>query len=828
MSRHLTFEIELLSDYHVGAGHGLGPLVDSALFRDADGIPSLRGTVLTGLLRASLMELLQLQPLRASHAGRCKASHPDDPAAPLYCGAFGVGEGRECPICAILGTPRHAKRWRVSSARPVGLQSPSKVRWQPGREASLVTTRVRVSPATRRAEENKLFAREEGDGRLRFRFGVECLDDAPDVEAQAALLVAAARHIRRLGAGRRRGRGECRVHLVADSQFAAADSETAESHLLAVFERVWLLRQPLDQRATAAQATASRALPAATPGAAAPYRLRLVVRADEPLLLARRAEAGNEFDTLQTIPGAALRGALAHRVARRQGGLAEGEAAYAEFVALFFRGGVRCSMLLPAKRDEDGLYPTVPLPLDATTCSLYPGFNKAQGGAGHGVWFQVWDQTSPDECPVCRPPETRANGDTRGEVKIETLRGWLPLQENVGLHQPGQRAEMHIEIDPTAARVAAGRLYSYTLLDAGQYFVGELVCATEATWQRLRELASLPEVGQVFELRLGKAARRGYGRVSVSLSQPRMSDVSPWVALPIAQRVMPNRPLVMTLLTDAVITDRWGRYQEGFADDWLARELGLPVTLDAPATPAGRPVAYNTARVVDSFNSQLGLPRTREVALAAGSTVCLKLGPALDKVTLDRLAQVERDGIGLRRDEGFGVVAFNHPVYTGRQGLTNATYMDLDRLDLDLDESAGDNPLAKLAKFAQDWGRELARDRWRWSRYRDGRFEAVARLLHTSGATSLTASREVVRSLGRPEALLDEALPGRSKKPFVEEEEAKPAVTQLDALLTRLDEMIQDHAPGDVPDASQMWRLGLEALADRIAVEARAAAEAEE
>ena len=49
MSLRLTFQITLESDYHISAGHGLGARVDSALLRDADGVPVIRGTALTGL-----------------------------------------------------------------------------------------------------------------------------------------------------------------------------------------------------------------------------------------------------------------------------------------------------------------------------------------------------------------------------------------------------------------------------------------------------------------------------------------------------------------------------------------------------------------------------------------------------------------------------------------------------------------------------------------------------------------------------------------------------------------------------------------------------------
>nr|WP_298981589.1 RAMP superfamily CRISPR-associated protein [uncultured Caldilinea sp.] len=60
MSIRLEFEIVFKSDYHVGAGHGLGLQVDSALLRDPDKVPVIRGTVLAGLLRESMENLCQL------------------------------------------------------------------------------------------------------------------------------------------------------------------------------------------------------------------------------------------------------------------------------------------------------------------------------------------------------------------------------------------------------------------------------------------------------------------------------------------------------------------------------------------------------------------------------------------------------------------------------------------------------------------------------------------------------------------------------------------------------------------------------------------------
>ncbi|MBN1920779.1 MAG: hypothetical protein JW892_06005, partial [Anaerolineae bacterium] len=78
MVLRLTFELTLKSDYHIGAGYGLGS-IDSALHRDPDGVPVLRGTTLVGLFRDALRELLQFAPLHA--ARRCKASGLADAGA---------------------------------------------------------------------------------------------------------------------------------------------------------------------------------------------------------------------------------------------------------------------------------------------------------------------------------------------------------------------------------------------------------------------------------------------------------------------------------------------------------------------------------------------------------------------------------------------------------------------------------------------------------------------------------------------------------------------------------------------------------------------------
>jgi CRISPR-associated protein Csx10 len=220
MTLTLTFEITLRSDYHVDAGHGLGFGVDAALQRDADGVPVIRGSNVVGLLRGGLERLAALSPL--------KEYEKDEDGLPER----------------LFGTAEKPKRWYFSSARPVDLEQPlPQNAWHPGHDGAQQVTRVRVNPRTRRAKPHQLFSQEMGDARLGFRFRATChaADDAALDEA--ALLVATARYVRQLGGSRRRGAGECVIHLIE-----VDGADVTEAGFLQRFREAWLDTTPKKTR----------------------------------------------------------------------------------------------------------------------------------------------------------------------------------------------------------------------------------------------------------------------------------------------------------------------------------------------------------------------------------------------------------------------------------------------------------------------------------------------------------------------------------------------------------------------------------------------------
>lgn len=735
----LIFEIKFTSNYHIGAGYGKGFGLDSALLREADGTPVIRGSTLAGLLRNGAYRLLGLPPLQKYKRDRV--------------------------LRQIFGDPAHPRRWHISSARPVERRIPD----------AQTVHRVRVDPRLRRAEPRKLFSLEEGLAGQTFQFSIHwptCDKVALD---EAAFLVAAARYVRQLGRSRRRGLGECQVHLT-EVHGASAEKDAAVSWqdwFLERFQKAWLQGEP----AQGDESAGSADLPSVGPAKSSGYgvRVRIILRLDEPVLIAERAPAGNQFETRPFIPGTSILGALANLAAARAD--LSNPQHYRDFVCLFRRGGVFFSPLYPAHEYRNFLYPTIPAPLGLLTCAVVPFEGSS---SGHGVYRAG----THDTCPKCNN-------------RLEPVSGFVVLKEREPYTlRPERSSELHIQIDEQTGRVRSGQLYGYTVLSAGQYFIGELLCADEASWERLQEMTNIAEKSPL-TWRIGKARRRGYGQVTAWLERCDASP-SPWVLLPLDMRVTdPTREMSLTLLTDTIMADPWGRQATGFEREWLEPALGLG--------PLEILDAYARTRVVDSFNATLGLPRWRDTALIAGSVVWFRLLAPPDD-WLERMRRLETDGIGLRRNEGFGRVAFNHPVYEQRETLRDSA------IRLDADMRLTRKPLRDT--FVRRWEEKLAG----LSGKRDSRFLALARWLYAHRDESPAALKEKLAALAgleqafrQPDRVLIEAIGGpsefgvRSKENFFARDGA-PTVKSVCELLESLE--------GE--DRSN-WPRGIELLADWLA-----------
>ena len=660
----LIFTIDFNSDYHTGAGHGLGSQIDSALLRDSDGVPCLRGTVIEGLLRNNMEELLELKPLQ-----KVTSCIKTDNCTP---------QQEPCLMCRVLGSTSFPKRWFIRSARPREIDELVSSGWQVGHTASEIVWQNRVNPRTGQVEEHKLFSREKGTADLVFVFEVECQSSYPEMIHDASFLVAAARMTRSIGSGKRRGAGDCRIHLAKVE--GRPDNDLAfnkEGEFLNYFgEFISGEKEAIVLPSSINSLDLSKLID----NNEKQVRFRVLLRTEEPLVLAERMDAGNISGGLDCIPGGVLLGALASRAASKYD--LTDETSYGEFISVFKRGNVAYSMLYPADKRDYTVFPSIPGPLDLLTCKTL-NWESDANRQNHGVVAVADKDFVPSCCDKCSVHYKKYNSEK--ETPLKQLTGFISLAHSRKIVKPQMRQEMHVSIDRQRNRAVTGELFGYTALESGQYFMGEIVCKSERDWDVLCELAGIVEK-EVLNLYLGKGTRKGYGKVSIVLQRQDPHKPLLFIGKSINERVVAvNEPLVMTFLSDTVLTDSWGRFCQGITEDFLAEILNTASKTNASATndrnakngqdysannmpllnaaDIEKKQEFSKAGVVYGFNNYLGLPRWQDPVIKAGTSVGFVIKKPVElEALLCRLSWLELNGIGLRKEEGFGWIAFNHPV----------------------------------------------------------------------------------------------------------------------------------------------------------------------
>jgi len=341
------------------------------------------------------------------------------------------------------------------------------------------------------------------------------------------------------------------------------------------------------------------------------------------------------------IPGSTMRGAFAELA--RPGDLQPEE--YAAFKHLFVLGGLKFSHLNPVEVSNGGGTPVMQLPM---------GLQQVEGPKD--TFTSVFQQLS----------------------EKKAFSGWIYLQNELQKATYHTEPHPHVRINPDLKRASDGDLYTYEAIPAGRYYAGELYLADD-DWQNIGELLHI-NIDKPFELRIGKGRNRSYGQVKVVILPMSEDDPPTWIHAPLDERLEGSQAneLFITLATDTILQDTWGRFYGRFERDWLADELQM-ADVQVMAADDERPAQVVRTKFVESFDARSGLPRWRDKAMVAGSTARLVFMNG-KRPSNDVLKRLETEGIGLRRGEGFGRVIFNHPAHTAEwSGFAEAIaiYSDL-------------------------------------------------------------------------------------------------------------------------------------------------------
>ncbi len=183
----------------------------------------------------------------------------------------------------------------------------------------------------------------------------------------------------------------------------------------------------------------------------------------------------------------------------------------------------------------------------------------------------------------------------------------------------------------------AGAVYRYDAPAAGQTFQAAIICDNDDHEPVLRALID----GYVT---LGGSRSGGYGQAKINLVTDLDSDRD---AAEDAEDV-PEDKLIVTLLCNVLLRDERGQFavDPELLHKVLSRHLQVDLELED---------AFLGAEVLGGFNRKWGLPLPQALSVSMGSVLIFK-DPGCDPILLDGL---EARGIGERRAEGFGCIAFN-------------------------------------------------------------------------------------------------------------------------------------------------------------------------
>lgn len=208
---------------------------------------------------------------------------------------------------------------------------------------------------------------------------------------------------------------------------------------------------------------------------------------------------------------------------------------------------------------------------------------------------------------------------------------------------PDKTLAVHTQRDPVKGRSTTerGAVYQYEALAAGQIFGAALVCDNDDDAEMLSGLLD-------GNYNLGGARGAGYGRVQFK-TVPTTSKRE----MPVKMDIESNGRFIVTCLSDLIVQNKQGQFQ---VDAELVKTaLEHKLKCDLRWFESGHSVAFMGGVHLGGFNRKWGLPLPQVKAISMGSVFVFEP----PKCTVEQLQTVEAQGIGLRRAEGFGRIAFN-------------------------------------------------------------------------------------------------------------------------------------------------------------------------
>lgn len=349
------------------------------------------------------------------------------------------------------------------------------------------------------------------------------------------------------------------------------------------------------------------------------YTLKLL----EPLLATALQSDPNSAVSYPYIPGSLVRGALIGSYLTGSNG--KYFAVQKESRQRFLDGQTR--YLNAYLLATDGK-PTLPTPL-----SWYH-----EKGAKPEDGYRIFDKADSDF--------TVADFEDVDQPKAHEAQFCTVADKEITLFKPERQVNIHTRRENRRAGRATederGAVFRYDALAAGQSFGGVILCDDSADVKALSK-----HLSPGAEFIIGGSRSGGYGRVRVT----NIETIEHWNETETkADDIPAGGTFTVTLLSDLIVRDENGQFNDRLSPQILAKALSLPAdTLTEVKT-------YRQTAIVGGFNRKWGLPLPQNLAIRAGSVFTFRTDTDIKAAAIEAL---QWRGLGERRAEGFGRLAVN-------------------------------------------------------------------------------------------------------------------------------------------------------------------------
>lgn len=352
----------------------------------------------------------------------------------------------------------------------------------------------------------------------------------------------------------------------------------------------------------------------------------------QPLLATSFQGDPNSDVSYNYIPGSTLRGAVIGRYLRQQG-ISDLDRASdpAEVQRLFF---------------------------DPNCTRYLNGYLSSQGGKRtlhvSRSWYKNKGEELDESLPLSVCDFSLSDNSLKEPKTIGENKFWSKDRGVIRFYSPKRRINIHTKRDrqygkatkvqknPAGEiiRKAEGEIFRYDALDAKQTFQAVILCAD-------KDVATLQTLLKAEDLWLGGSRSAGYGHT-------KLHDVkvcNDWceAGLSAEQRSFDDRTII-TLLSDLIVRNEYGQP----VADWNLVGKEIERLLSLEQSPESTQ-AFTGRTLVEGFNRKWGLPLPQLPAIAAGSVILFENF----SLTREQIEALEEQGLGDRREDGFGRLAVN-------------------------------------------------------------------------------------------------------------------------------------------------------------------------